>query len=346
MSNPYQSPETNSRLGAGASAAQPPAMTPDFQDQSTGLTLFGVFQILIGCVCAFMALGVVVSVMAPMPGAIQDRSLNARLMIPGIITYLELAVAFIWLGAGSILARRWARALIVILSWLWLTMGVAAMIAMVVMLPAMGASMQQQGKIPPQMVVVTQVIIVAVLAGIYVLLPVLFLLFYQRASVRATCQWRDPQTRWTDRCPAPVLALSVVLAYSAMSMPTSAVYGCVAPFFGVLISGAAGAAVLLLTTLLSALLCWGTYRLKMAAWWGALLLGIAGTVSTALTFSRVGSMEMYEKMGLSGSQLEMIQKTGAAEWVSMARGVSIMAGIVLLGYLLYVRRYFVRREGR
>jgi hypothetical protein len=36
----------------------------------------------------------------------------------------RLAVALIWLGIGSIKARRWARALLLIFSWSWLVMGV------------------------------------------------------------------------------------------------------------------------------------------------------------------------------------------------------------------------------
>ena len=49
------------------------------------------------------------------------------------------------------------------------------------------------------------------------------------------------------------------------------------PLFGVFVSGAAGAAVILLLALVLAYLAWGTYRLRMAAWWGMLLLWIVGT---------------------------------------------------------------------
>ena len=33
--------------------------------------------------------------------------------------------------------------------------------------------------------------------------------------MRATCLRRDPKARWTDRCPMPVLALSILTAWSA-----------------------------------------------------------------------------------------------------------------------------------
>ena len=124
-----------------------------------------------------------------------------------------------------------------------------------------------------------------VMGCIYILLPALFLIFYHRESVRATCQRRDPQIRWTDRCPMPVLALSILCALSALCMPTMVVYRPVMPVFGVVLSGAAGAAVILLMTLAMAYLAWGTYRLQMAAWWGTLLLCIVGILNMVHIFA-------------------------------------------------------------
>ena len=62
----------------------------------------------------------------------------------------------------------------------------------------------------------------------------------------------------------------------------------------------------------------------------------------AVTFSRTGLMEMYEKMGMPAAQLEMMRKSGMIE--SMSRWgpwMGMVGGAVWLGYLLYVRRYFV-----
>ena len=189
------------------------------------------------------------------------------------------------------------------------------------------------------------IVILAIMACIYVLLPAVFLVFYQRASVRATCQWRDPQVRWTDRCPMPVLALSTDACIVCVRfMPSMAAYGGIMPLFGRFVSGPAGAAAMLLLTLVMAYLAWGTYRLQMAAWWGTLLLSIAGTVNMVLTFSQSNLMEMYEKMKLPADQLEMMRKSGMVE--SMARWgpwMGLVGGAVFLGYLLYLRRYFVRR---
>jgi hypothetical protein len=80
----------------------------------------------------------------------------------------------------------------------------------------------------------------------------------------------------------------------------------------------------------------------MAAWWGTLLLLSAGTLNMVVTFSRTDLMEMYEKMGMPADQLEMIQKTGIVESMShWGPWMGLVGGAAWLGYLLYVRRYFV-----
>ncbi len=173
-------------------------------------------------------------------------------------------------------------------------------------------------------------------------MPALFLIFYQRESVRATCQRRDPKIRWTDRCPVPVLALSILMALSVVSMPSALVYGPVVPLFGTFTSGPVGAAVILLVTLAMAYLAWGAYRLKMAAWWGMVLLCVVGAVNVAVTFSRRDLMEMYQAMSMPAAQLEMMQKSGVIEIMSRSMpGMGLVGGAVWLGYLLFVRRYFV-----
>jgi hypothetical protein len=327
------------------SLAQPPATTPTLPDRSTWLMLFGSFQILLGCLCGLMGLMMVfMPALGPMAGAPQGQATNAQ-MIPAAAFYLVLTVAFVWLGIGSIRARRWAWTLTVVLSWMWLIMGgVGFVFVMLIAGPMMSAAMEQQAKMPPQALVIMQIVTGSCVGCIYIFLPALFLVFYQRESVRATCQRRDPQVPWTDRCPMPVLALSILFAWSALCMPATAATGFVIPVFGVILSGAAGAAVILPLTLVVAYLAWGMYRLQMAAWWGTLLLFIVGILNM-VTFSRTGLMEMYKKMQMPAAQLEMIRKSGMIEAISRwMPWMGLVGGIVWLGYLLYVRSYFVHAE--
>ncbi len=332
------------------SIAQPPDTTPNLPDRSTRLKLFGIFQIVLGGLCGLGVLSSLAMATAHLAGLTpqspESEAMTAGTMIPSIVFSLMLAVAFIWLGVGSIRARRWAWTLTVLLSWMWLITGAIGFVGFMLFAgPMMSASLDQQAKITPQVNVVFQIITNAIMACIYILLPGIFLIFYHRKSVLATCQRRDPQIRWTDRCPMPVLAISILQAYLTVTwMPTAAINGWVIPVFGIILSGVAGAAVILLLTLVNACLAWGTYRLQMAAWWGILLLNIAGILSAVVTFSQMDLMEMYEKMHTPEAQLAMMRKSEMIEMMSspLAFSMILVSWIGLLGYLLYVRRYFVR----
>jgi hypothetical protein len=200
--------------------------------------------------------------------------------------------------------------------------------------------------ITPQMISAILAVTFAMTAAVMVLLPAVFLVFYQRAAVRATCRRRDPQVRWTDRCPLPVLAVSVALALSAMWMLFSAVGQPVVPLFGGLIAGPAGAGLMLLLALVSVWLAWASYRLKMHAWWGTLLWWAVWIVSSVVTFSRPGVMEkMYEKMNIPAVELEAIRKAGLFDSMANERWLYLLMGVGVVCYLLYVRRYFVRGGG-
>ncbi len=331
------------------STAQPPTPTAVYPDRSERLMVAGILQVLLGCLCGLMALFMLampllgfmttVKINAPQP-----QAMNSQAMIQAIVFYLSLAVMFIWLGIGLVLARRWAWTLTVVLSWMWLILGVVTIVMfMFFMGPMMSASIAKQAKMPPEAMMAMQIISGSFLACFYIILPAVFLVFCHHESVRATCQRRDPKIRWTDRCPMPVLALSILLALSVVSMASLVAYGPVMPLFGVFLSGAAGAVVILMIALVLAYLAWGTYRLRMAAWWGTLLLWIAGIVNGVLTFTRTDLLEMYEKAGMPADQLEMLRKMGFVE--SMSRWgpwMGLVGGAAWLGYLLYVRRYFVR----
>ena len=74
-----------------------------------------------------------------------------------------------------------------------------------------------------------------------------------------------------------------------------------------------------------------------------LLLCIVGTLNMAVTFLRTDLMEMYEKMQMPAAQLEMMRKSGMIEQMSRwMPWMGLVGGVAWLGYLLYVRRYFVR----
>src|SRR5271166_6193177 len=107
----------------------------DYHDRKTGLVLLGILEIAIGCIC-------VLAILLMMAGqAVASRNPNipprAFSLGPVIIMYGAVAVAFVWLGIGSILARRWARAILLCFSAVALVGGSIACVCMAFILPHM-----------------------------------------------------------------------------------------------------------------------------------------------------------------------------------------------------------------
>src|ERR1035438_6551077 len=102
---------------------------PDYKDRSTGLIIFGILTLLLGC---FVGLFVPLMLFGQMMAAKAPNAppANAAAILPVVAIYGGLAVALIWLGIGSIKARRWARALLLIFSWSWLVMGIVMTVVM------------------------------------------------------------------------------------------------------------------------------------------------------------------------------------------------------------------------
>ena len=265
--------------------------------------------------------------------------MSAGQMILVVSLYLLLAVWFVWMGIGSILARKWARALILITSWLWLICGLIGFIAILLFMPAIFGPPATGEEIPREAAVIVQAILTAFLAFILIVIPGAFVLFYGSRHVKATCEQRDRQVRWIDRAPLPVIALSSLLGCMAISMPLMGLYRWTTHFFGVLLSGLPGAVIVLIYALLFAYAAWGTYKLQVKAWWCGFLSTVALEVSMMITFSRVGLGEFYEKMGVPQERLEIIQRLDLFRdpRVLILGGLGIIG---FLGFMIYTKRYF------
>ncbi len=315
---------------------------PSFKDKHVGLVAFGILQIFMGGFCLlmvpFLLFSMIVSNVISQSTAIP---LNLPMMAQGIVFYVVLiAVWSIWMGIGSIKARRWARALILISSWIWLIRGITGFIFWSMFVaPDIYKQIVLKEQTPNFAIFIIELVIGGFLIGIYIILPSIFLLFYGSKNVKVTCEFRDPKIRWTDRCPLPVLGLSFIFAISAFSMIQMSFYNFVIPFFGSLLSGPQGALVISLIVLIFSYLAVGTYKLKMIAWWSAVVVTIIGTVSTIMTFSHISLLEFYQKMNFPEQQIKLIQQMGILQNFSMS-WCSVFWTVVFLGYLLCTRRYF------
>ena len=319
--------------------------TAGFKDRGTGLKVLGVLTMLAGGVCAlFVPLMLAVQFMPKPP----DMPQNSQFMVPGMIMYGLMAIILIWLGVGSIMARRWARALILIFSWSWLIMGIAGLAFMAIIWPQFTAAMQQarpagQPELPASAYIVIAFFDVAIMGVIFVILPAIWIFFYGSKHTKATCEARDPVVRWTDRCPLPVLALSIWLVlWVPMILVTPLIYRGVLPFFGMFLTGMAGDGGFLLLAVAWVYSAWALYKLDIRGWWVLLITMILFGISGFLTYSRHDISELYQLMGYPKEQLAQLQKFDFFKGGMMA-WIMAFSTVPWLCYLLYVRRFFPRK---
>jgi len=308
-----------------------------YTDCRAGLIIFGIIEILIGLACAgFVPLMIFGMAMGAAAGG--EANMSMRMMVPALLFYAIIAAWFIWLGVGSVMCRRWARTVLLVTSWIALVCGAVGLLSWMHIGPRMYAAMIEQGDMPGHVAKVTQVVTVVFLAVIYIVAPAVLVIFYGNRHVRATCMARDPKTRWTDKCPPHVLAVSFMFALWGVSMLSMGAYNFTVPFFGHILTGATGAVVSLLVSAVTLWAAWGMYKLRMSAWWTGAAVAVGFTGNAILTMLRIPLIEFYEQMDFPEEQLELLRAMGMDGDTTIVAYMGFCF-LAFLGYMVYTRRF-------
>jgi len=316
---------------------------PDYKDRTNGLVLFGILTLLLGCLAGLfvplMLAGQMMAAKAP-----NAPPMNHATMLPGMAVYALLAVALIWLGIGSIMTRRWARALLLIFSWSWLIMGIGMTAVLPFIMTKAFANLPANAKtgqpaMPPGFMTGMVIGMTLFFFVIFVLMPAVWTFFYSSRHVKATCAARDPVPRWTDACPLPVLALSLWTWFGVPMLLVMALTGlAVMPCFGVFVSGLPGALVCLVISAVWGWAGWWLYRLDARGWWLILITMVLFTVSALLTYAHHDISEIYQLQGLPPAQIDQIQKMGLFAGNRLSWCTALFT-VPFLGYLLFIKKY-------
>lgn len=306
-----------------------------YRDRSTGLVVFGILHILLGLLCVVVILGAVVA------SELASRQGGAALP-PSTIAYLIVVNAMVAVygfacGIGSIRARRWARAIVLTVSWIWLVGGVVSMLSLIFVLPKMRVMVR------PSQERTFMTLQIAISLVIYILIPLVFVLFYRLRDVALTCEARDPRPRWTDRVPLRVLALVLVMACSAvmlLGMLASPVF----PLFGVIVTGAPAMLILIALAGLCAWLSIQLYRLRLSAWLTLLGLQILGGITALVTFSRMDVNRYYDQLGTATPQTRALHLEQIFH-DPLLWGLMIAGWIGYIAFVVSLRRYFTGGAG-
>ena len=316
---------------------------PAYKDRSTGLMVFGILTLLLGCLVGLfvplMLFGQMMAAKAP-----NAPPTNAAVILPAMAMYGCLAVALIWLGIGSIRARRWARALLLIFSWSWLVMGVFVTAVMPFLMAKVMSNLPAdtpngQPAMPPAALTVAIVLMVLFFGVFFVAVPAVWTFFYNSRHVKATCETRDPVTRWTDACPLPVLGF---VLWTLLTVPMMLLWPltgrAVMPFFGMFLAGLPAALFCVVVAAVWGTAGWWLYRLDARGWWLILAAMLVFLVSALLTYSQHDISELYQLQGLPPAQIEQMQKLGLFTGNRMS-WLMVLFTLPFLGYLLFIKKY-------
>lgn len=273
------------------------------KDRSSGLLAFGVVQIAIAVGCAALLLSTAIRYERAASAGV---AVSSSALASSVFVWGAAAAYFAIAGIGSIRARRWARALSVAVSGLWLAGGIAGTIAVAILLPRLPAATAPLRTL-------------ATCAALLIALPLALFAFYNRLDVGVTCDRRDPRVTWTDRVPLPVLALIIVMTVASLWLLVN-LGRPVVPLFGNLLTGAAAPIAMLAIAGLCANVAVQLYRLRESAWWTLVLLQIGGCAVTMAA---------------------MLRAEGGMIHQPLAMGFTVATWLAYFAFLVYVRRYFV-----
>jgi len=293
------------------------------KDRSGALVFFGIIHLIGGAICLLIILSTVAVSKVPQTSIAQN-----------LLVYAVFAAYLFAVGIGSIRKRRWARALALVVSWIWLITGVISGAMLILVMPHIMVL------VPPSAARMVTVFVTALVAFFYIILPLVFILFYGRQDVQATVETNDTQVRWTDRAPLPVLGVSLALAFGAVALIANAARP-VIPLFGTVLTGAPATLTVLALAALFAFVAVQLYRLKESAWWTLVLLQLIGGVFAALTLARTDMNRVYEQMGVMTPQIRAMH----LEQIfgnPLLWGLAAVAWIGYFAFLIWIRRDFGR----
>lgn len=311
-----------------------------FTNRKGGLTVFGILMIVMGSLAG--CLGIITPLALIMQMRYNYGKAAVGDLLAAVVIYIVASVTLVWGGIGCVKARRWIRPLVICVGVLALWAGMFALISMAILIPRMNDPLLTQpsaGAATLPAGAYTAGLIIGLVAAMvfYLVIPGIFVGFFWSDHVRQTLEHFDPQPRWTDRCPIPVLGVSIAMFLVMVMMLMAAVKG-VLTVFGIVITGVSATLLLLLM----ACALWAgavlVYRLRQTGWKLAVtyvvLFGVSNTISALVV-----DLNEVATIGRPPEQVQAIQAMGG-----VSIGWTITSGLLIPGmgliYLIRIRKYF------
>ena len=317
------------------------AMTSEdaYRDRGVRLRLFGLLTVLTGIGAAL--LGLSHFALPLLADSIPDFRITASQIATGVITFAAIGVVLIACGVGSIRERRWVRPAMLTVGWSWLFVGLATLGFVVTNLDDLmilaGSGLAEQ---PPGIETLIRWILLLPTLVFGVVMPLLIVRAYQDQDVLATCRARHPEPDWSDRCPSAVLVLALGLGFAGLlSLPVT--LRPVLPWFGRLLTGTAGSVTTLLVGGVFIWIGWALFHLRTSAWWATGFSTIVVALSTAWTLAETPRAAWYRALDYPEKQIERLLMSGEPpKWPGIVATLALT--IVTLIYLASIRKHFFK----
>ena len=127
--------------------------------------------------------------------AASDAPVSKQLfwMLIPFLEFLLFGLWFLTMGFGTIYMRRWARALSLVVCWMWLVFGGFGLIVSCFSLPGMYSQMPMGPDIPAYFPKIMMVFILISTGVFMVAIPGILVLLYSGRHVKATCEQYNPE---------------------------------------------------------------------------------------------------------------------------------------------------------
>jgi len=264
-----------------------------FTNRKRDLVVMGKANIFLGILC--FILGVLIG-----PG-ISLTGLNnvefARLMSGIAFYFFFLATWYIWLGCGSICATRWARMLLLAGAWIGISFGAPALSMAIYVLSKLYELRTGSEAVPGFILQSIFYFATGVMILVYLVFPLISIIFYGNENVRCTCEFYHPQPCWIDRCPTSLIAIGMLCAISYMAFFTARATHCLTFCYGRVLTNWQGGLVIALVAAVYGFVGWGAFKRRIYAWWGAYGLIVVIASSVMLTFAGIDIENLFYTLG-------------------------------------------------
>lgn len=281
----------------------------------------------------------------------KGKSLVNRGVWLQMLVQLLTAVAYFWLGIGSLLMKRWAQKILLALGWMWLATTALSFIALLGAAPMFSEMFRvvTSGGGAPGSVELIFVAYGLMGLGINLVPGIVLVLIYSLRDVRLTVRHRDPVVRWTDAIPVPLLALWTLLVTGACYVTAISIGLGDIIWLPLGIQGIFGTFVGVVFGALLGLAAWLVAKLNPLGWWITVSLTVFATflsIYSVLTFDVwliIDQLELPElvttKIQEFSTEIDRVSQSIRGTWLPF-----LVYGCGLLGLLVWLKQYFAPQE--